>query len=82
MAALFEMGTQFPLSQAGTAPGFSPYVYCGQTAGWIKMPLCTKVGLGPYHIVLDGDTAPPKKGHRPTIFWPIFAVAKLSPSYC
>jgi len=26
------------------------------------MPLDMKVGLGPYHIVLDGDPAPPPKG--------------------
>jgi len=29
-------------------------VYCGQTGGWIRMPLGTEVGLGPGHIVLDG----------------------------
>jgi len=34
-------------------------MYCGQTAGWIKMPLGTQVGLGPGHIVLDWDPAPP-----------------------
>ena len=34
-------------------------VYCGQTAGWIKMPLGTEVGLGPGYIVLDGDPALP-----------------------
>jgi len=27
------------------------------------MPLSTEVGLGPGHIVLDGDAAPPPKGH-------------------
>jgi len=37
-------------------------VYCGQTAEWIKIPLGTKVGLGPGHIVLYGDEAPPQKG--------------------
>jgi len=32
-------------------------------AGWIKMPLGMEVGLGPGHIVLDGDPAPsPQKG--------------------
>ena len=36
-------------------------VYCGQTIGCIKMPLCTEVGLGPGDIVLDGDLAPPQK---------------------
>jgi len=30
-------------------------VYCGQTAGWIKMPLGTEVGHGPGHVVLDED---------------------------
>ena len=34
-------------------------VYCGQTAGWIKMPLGTDVDLGQGRIVLDGDPAPP-----------------------
>ena len=37
-------------------------VYCGQTVGWIKMKLGVQVGLGPSHIVLDGDPAPPPKG--------------------
>ena len=38
-------------------------VHCGQTVGWIKMPLGTEVSLGPGHIVLDGDPAPlPRKG--------------------
>jgi len=34
-------------------------VYCGQTVRWIKMKLGTQVGLGPVHIVLDGDQAVP-----------------------
>jgi len=39
-------------------------VYCGQTVGWIKMPLGTQVGLGPGHIMLDGDPALlPRRGH-------------------
>jgi len=32
-----------------------------QTVGWIKMKLGTQVGLGPGHIVLDVDPAPPPK---------------------
>ena len=36
----------------------------GQTVRWIKMKLGTEVGLGPGHIVLDGDPATPK-GHNP-----------------
>ena len=35
------------------------------------MPLGLEVGLGPGHIVLDGDPAPPqKKGAQPAIFCP------------
>jgi len=34
-------------------------VYCGRTVGWIKVKLGMKVGLGPGHIVLDGDPARP-----------------------
>jgi len=59
-------GTQLPLHKTGGAPQFSAHVYCGQTAGWIKMALGMEVGLGPGHIVLDGDPAPlPKKGTTP-----------------
>ena len=36
-------------------------VYCGQTVWRIKMSLGADVGLGPGHIVLDGDPAPPPK---------------------
>jgi len=42
-------------------PHFSAHVYCGQTVGWIKMPLGMEVGLGSGHIVLDGNPAPPKR---------------------
>jgi len=41
-------------------------VYCGQTVGWINMKLGTQVGLGPGHIVLHWDLAPPPlKGYNP-----------------
>ena len=70
------MGTQ-PLPQKGNeAPSqFSAHVYCGQTAGWIKLPLDTKVNLGPGDIVLDGAAATPKRGTAPPVFvscllWP------------
>jgi len=43
-------------------PQFSAHVCCGQTAGWIKMPLGTELGLSPGDIVIDGDLAPPKRG--------------------
>jgi len=57
------------------------HVCCGQTTIWIKMPLGTKVGLGPGHIVLHGDPAPgspPKRGITPN-FRPTSIVAKRSP---
>ena len=52
-------------------------VYCGQTVRWIKVKLVMEVGLGPGHIVLDGDPAPSphKKGTAPS-FWPMSIVAK------
>jgi len=34
-------------------------VYCGQTVRRIKMKLGMQIGLGPGHIVLDGDSGPP-----------------------
>ena len=41
-------------------------VYCDQTIGWFKMTIDMQVGLGPGHIVLDGDPDPlPSKGHSP-----------------
>ena len=58
-------GNPAPSQKRGGTPQFSAHVYCGQTAGWIKMPLGTQVGLSPDDIVLDGDPAPPKKGHSP-----------------
>jgi len=47
-----------PVPQKGTEAPFSAHVYCGQTAGWIKVPLGTAIGLDPGHIMLDGDPAP------------------------
>ena len=50
-------------------------VYCGQTVVWIKMKLSTEIGLGPGHIVLDGNPAsPPKRGTAPN-FRPMSVVA-------
>ena len=50
-------------------------VYCGQTVGCIKIKLGMEVGLGPGHIVLDGDPAAPK-GAQPPNFRPMSVVAK------
>jgi len=73
------MGTQLPLSKGATAPPpvfgpfpFWPNGWMHQDATWcIKTPLVMEVGLGPGHIVQDGDPAPPqKKGAQPPIFGP------------
>jgi len=53
------MGTQLPPTERCTAaPTFQP-MYCGQMAGWTRIPLGTEVGLGPGDTVLDWDSAPP-----------------------
>jgi len=64
------MGTHLPSPKMGRPP-FSAHIYCGQTAEWINMALGTEVGLGPGHIVPDGDpTLLPKKGTEPPILGP------------
>ena len=42
-------GDPAPLPKKGAEPPpqFWAHVYCGQTAGWIKMALGMEVGLGP-----------------------------------
>ena len=57
-----------PPEKMGHSPQFSAHVCSGQTAGWIKMPLGTKVGLGP---------APPKMGVAPHSHPP-----KMADAYC
>ena len=57
-----------PLPKRGQSPQFSAHVYCGQTAGRIKMPLGTEMGFGPGDIVLDAASSPLLKGHSPPIF--------------
>jgi len=52
-------GDPAPASKKGAEPPtILTHVYCGQTAGWITMPLGTEVGLSLGDIVLGGDTAP------------------------
>jgi len=53
------MGTQVPPKKGHSSPHFSSHVSCGETSGWIKiplgkMPLGWPVGLGPGDIVLIG----------------------------
>ena len=55
-------GDPAPPPKQKASPHFWP-MYCGQTAGWIKMSVGTEVGLGPGDIVLDSKPAlPPRKG--------------------
>ena len=73
LSAFHQKGGRAP------SPIFGPF-YCDQTAACIKMTLGMKVGLGPGHIVLDGDPAPPPpKGHSPN---PIFGPYLLRPNGC
>ena len=50
----------------GHSPQFPAHVCCGQTAGWIKMPLGMEVGLGLRDIVFDVDPATFRKKGTPT----------------
>jgi len=59
------------------------FVHCGQTIGRIKMKLGKQVGLGPGHIVLDGDPATKKSTPTPPNFWPMSIMATVAHlSYC
>ena len=55
-------GDPGPLHKKGAEPPrqFSAHVYCGQTAGWIKMALGMEVGLSPGDFALDADPPPPE----------------------
>jgi len=56
--------------KGGHSPQFLTHVYCGRTAGWMKLVLAMEVVLSPGDFVLDGDPAPsPKGGGAPS---PIF----------
>ena len=61
-ATLFYMGIQLPSPKRGTAPQISAHLYCGQSAGCIKMPFGIAVGLSSGDFVLDGDPALSTKG--------------------
>jgi len=71
------MRTPLPLpKRGGGSPNFSDHVYCGQTAGWMKLVLGMEVCPGDF--VLDGDPVPfPQKGAElpfptlgPFLLWP------------
>ena len=61
------------------ATQFVAYIYCGQTAGWMKTPLGTEVDIGAGHIVLDGFPALRERGITPPpSFRPMSIVATVS----
>jgi len=51
-------GAPAPPKKGTSLIQFSAHVYCGQTAGWIKMPLGMEVNLGPGDVVLGEVPAP------------------------
>ena len=66
----WRVGTQLPRKGHST-PHFLAHVCCCEMAGWslVKMPLGMEVGLGPGHIVFNGDpshTMPPERGTAAT----------------
>jgi len=70
----------------GRSAQFSAHVYCGKTAGWIKMALAMEVSVGPGHIELDGVPASAKRAQQPPLLFdpcllwpwsPISATAEL-----
>jgi len=68
-------GDPAPLPKKGAkAPQFSAHFCCGQTAGFLKMPLGMELDLGSGHIVLDGDSAPPKEKAAAPHFRPMYIV--------
>jgi len=52
--------------------------------GWVKMPRGTEVGLGPGHIVLDQDPAPPhRKGHSsPSCTCAVYSCIRINNGPC
>jgi len=69
-----------PLERKGGSVPFLAYVYCDQTAGWIRIriPLGTGVGIDLGDIMLDGGQKLPPKVARLN-FRPMSIVARRSP---
>jgi len=81
---VFDVDPGTPRNKGTPTPTqFLAHAYCGQMAGWMKMPLGMVVDLGPGHIVLDGVPAPAKRAQQPTSFRPMSIVAMVVHlSYC
>ena len=71
-----EKGTPIPTQ-------FVAYVYCGQMAEWMNMPLGTEVDLGIGHILLDVVQAVHERGTAAPLFSPMSIVATVAHlTYC
>jgi len=71
-----------PPKKGHIIPHFLVHVYCGQTSGWIKMPLVTDVDLGPDHL---DEAQLPFHGKRhcsPCLYWPNGRPSELLLSSC
>jgi len=75
MAVGLALTTLCQMRPQGAQPPILAHVCCGQTAGWIKMPLSREVALNPIDFVLDGGPSFPKRGTAPN-FQPMSVVAK------
>jgi len=74
-----------PPQKEAESPKFSAHVYCGQTAGWMKLVLDMQVGLSPGNFMLDGYQVFPlqQRGRNPLpIFGPFLVPKRLDASRC
>jgi len=62
------MGLNSPPPKRGQSPQFSDHLYCGQTAGCIKVPLGMEVGLSVGDCVRWGPSPLTQKGWGPIQF--------------
>jgi len=67
-------GDPDPLRKWHRSPHFSAHVYCGQTAGWIRIPLGREVCIGPGDVRRE-PSSPTERGTAapltflPTLLW-------------
>jgi len=75
------MGTQLHCQKWGTGPQFSAHVHCGQTAGWMKLPVWYGVWPQPWrHCVRWGLSSPLKGAQQPPHFGPCLLWPNVRPS--
>ena len=61
-------GDPAPHKKGTALTQFLAHVDCGQTTGWIKMPLGTEVTLSPGNVVIHRVPASPLQGAHPLVF--------------